>query len=49
MNLNIYDFKNIDKKYLILLSDNVLINYPFAKYLVACNNKKITNVRKNIN
>ena len=44
MNLNIYDFKNINKKYLQKLNDDVLINYSFIKYLNARNNKKITNI-----
>jgi hypothetical protein len=42
--LEIYDFKNIDKKYLLLLTDKILFNYHFVKYLNANNNKKITNV-----
>jgi hypothetical protein len=40
----IYDFYNIEEKYLKLLDDTILLNYPFIKYLNACNNIKITNV-----
>jgi hypothetical protein len=31
----IHDFYNIDKKYLKLLDDKILLNYPFIKYLDA--------------
>jgi hypothetical protein len=42
--LEIYDFCNIDNKYLRLLNDKILLNYPFIRYLNACNNPKITNI-----
>jgi hypothetical protein len=42
------DFKNIPEKYLNLLDDEILINYPFIKYLNACDNKKITNVNHSL-
>src|SRR5438445_11459900 len=41
-NLKIYDFLNIDDKYLRSLSDNILKNYKYIKKLYAFNNKKIT-------
>jgi hypothetical protein len=42
--LEIYDFYNISDKYLKLLNDEILLNYPFIKYLNAFDNSKITNV-----
>jgi hypothetical protein len=42
--LEIYDFYNIPSKYLRLLNDKILFNYPFIKYLDASYNLKITNV-----
>jgi hypothetical protein len=42
--LEIHDFYNIEKKYLDLLDDKILLNYPYIKYLNARNNQKITNV-----
>jgi hypothetical protein len=42
--LEIHDFYNIDKKYLRLLNDKILLNYPFIKYLNASANKEITNL-----
>lgn len=42
--LEIHDFYNIDDKYLSELSDPILINYPFIKYLNAHCNIKITTV-----
>jgi hypothetical protein len=42
--LEIYDFNNIPLKYIQLLNDEILLNYPFIKYLNASTNSKITNV-----
>lgn len=42
--LRITDFYNIDKKYLMRLTDNILKSYPYIKILDASNNPKITNV-----
>ena len=42
--LEIHDFKNIDRKYFNKLSDNILVSYPFIRYLNAFHNPKITNV-----
>jgi hypothetical protein len=41
--LQIHDFYNISNKYLKLLDDKILLNYPFITYLNAFNNLKITN------
>jgi hypothetical protein len=32
--LEIYDFYDIEEKYLMLLNDKILLNYPFIKYLM---------------
>jgi hypothetical protein len=42
--LQIYDLYNIERKYLDLLNDKILLNYPFVKYLNASYNPTITNV-----
>jgi hypothetical protein len=42
--LEIHDFYDIEDKYLRLLNDKILLNYPFIKYLNASNNINITNV-----
>jgi hypothetical protein len=42
--LKIYDLYNIERKYLVLLNDKILLNYPFVKYLNVSHNPKITNV-----
>jgi flagellin-specific chaperone FliS len=42
--LEIHDFYNIEKKYLKLLNDEILLNYPYIKYLNASGNRNITNV-----
>jgi hypothetical protein len=42
--LQIHDFYNIEYKYLELLNDEILCNYPFIKYLNARQNHKITSV-----
>jgi hypothetical protein len=42
--LEIYDFYNIEKKYLRLLNDQILSKYYFIKYLDASYNNNITNV-----
>jgi uncharacterized protein YutD len=42
--LEIHDFYNIEEKYLILLNDKILLNYPFIRSLNAYNNPNITNV-----
>ena len=41
--LEIHDFYDIEIKYLYLLNDKILLNYPFIKYLNAFNNLKISN------
>ena len=48
--LEIHDFFNIPDKYLFMLSDNILINYPFIKQLYAYANKdiKIINYMKKL-
>jgi hypothetical protein len=42
--LEIHDFYNIPYKYLRLLNDEILLNYPFIKYLYAFDNHTITNI-----
>jgi hypothetical protein len=42
--LEIHDFFNIGKKYLKLLNDNILLNYPFITHLNASFNPNITNI-----
>ena len=42
--LEIHDFGNIDK-YSSLLTDQILTNYSFVKYLDISNNKNITNLK----
>ena len=42
--LDIYDFYNINHKYLVLLDNKILRNYPFIKYLNANDNEHITDV-----
>ena len=42
--LEIWDFYNIDIQYLYILTDNILMGYPFIRKLNASYNSKITNV-----
>src|SRR5207248_2482478 len=42
--LNIYDFYNIDKKYLDKLKDDILINYKYIEYLDSSHNSYIKNI-----
>ncbi|ARF12313.1 hypothetical protein Klosneuvirus_4_128 [Klosneuvirus KNV1] len=44
LSLKVTDFHNIDEKYLRLLTNDILKNYPFIIKLNANYNKKITNV-----
>src|SRR3972149_11930314 len=43
-NIQIENFRNIPKKYLKLLNDNILLNYKNIKYLYASDNPNITDV-----
>ena len=44
LKLQIVNLHTIDGKYLYLLTDNILLNYPHIKFLNAHDNKKITSV-----